>query len=386
MSYSKETIEKIFADVAKRINISDKLFNDADKEYKALGSWINKKTEEEMPGCVVQIYPQGSFALATVIKPISDEDDYDLDLVCEVNDATDFTARELKNKVVKPWLKGYKRTKTEIEEKRRCWHVEYEELPNFHMDVIPAVPKNLVEGTQIKITDKDEEQNTYSYIGSNPKGYVKWFLQQCNKSGSKTQRRVAIQDMAIQAPIKQTKQKSKLQQAVQLLKRHRDVMFEDDADNKPISIIVTTLAAQLYNGEDSIIETLLGFVNNVETYLFSTKKENGNFSIPNPSYAGEDFADKWGEHPERQRAFFVWIRQLKEDFNFEKLSMMDRVMMGKHIKKMFGSNTGNALFTQMGLMEAEAVRKKELKVDTKTGNISAFGMVAVPPIHHFGKV
>ena len=163
-------------------------------------------------------------------------------------------------------------------------------------------------------------------------------------------------------------------------------MFEKDADNKPISIIVTTLAAQLYNGEDSIIETLLGFVNNVEPYLFSTKKESGHFSIPNPSYEGEDFADKWVEHPERQRAFFAWIRQLKEDFNFENLRRMNRVTMGKHIKNIFGSNTGTALFEQMGFMEAEAVQKKEFKVDPKTGNISALGMVAVPSVHHFGKV
>ena len=47
-------------------------------------------------------------------------------------------------------------------------------------------------------------------VALNPKGYVKWFLQQCNKSGGKTQRRMSIQDMAIQEPIKQLKQKSEL--------------------------------------------------------------------------------------------------------------------------------------------------------------------------------
>jgi hypothetical protein len=35
--------------------------------------------------------------------------------------------------------------------------------------------------------------------------------------------------------------KTPLQQAVQILKRHRDMMFADDPEHKPISVIITTL-------------------------------------------------------------------------------------------------------------------------------------------------
>ena len=43
--------------------------------------------------------------------------------------------------------------------------------------------------------------------------------------------------------------KTPLQQGIQILKRHRDIMFVEDPDDKPISIIITTLAAHAYNNE-----------------------------------------------------------------------------------------------------------------------------------------
>lgn len=42
-----------------------------------------------------------------------------------------------------------------------------------------------------------------------------------------------------------------LQRIVQILKRHRDIMFNGDED-KPISIIITTLASRAYRGETNL--------------------------------------------------------------------------------------------------------------------------------------
>ena len=96
MAYTKDQIEAILNDLAYTINISDELFQNADDEYTALGKWIDKKTDEEETKYTVHIYPQGSFALGTVIKPISDEDDYDLDLVCQVENGTSLSCRTIK--------------------------------------------------------------------------------------------------------------------------------------------------------------------------------------------------------------------------------------------------------------------------------------------------
>ena len=390
MAYTKDQIETILSDLAAQINISDELFLAADEEYTALGKWIDKKTEEGSTPYTVYIYPQGSFALGTVIKPISDEDDYDLDLVCQVENGTELEAEELKCDVVKPWLTGYKKTKSDIAEKRRCWHVEYEDVPNFHMDVIPAIPRypSNADSTMINITDKDRNRDpVYEYQGSNPKGYVKWFFGRCRqRKVVSVNGKIMNYDMAQQEDLKQNKNKTKLQKAVQILKRHRDVMFENNSDNKPISIIITTLAGQIYNGESTILDTLLGFVDGVEGYLNSHKKEDGSYSIPNPSYAGEDFADKWKDHPERQTAFFAWLKQLKSDFDLQNMMNRDRVGMGNAIKKSFGAVSGAMVFGIRGLAEANAVKAGDVKVNTSTGNLTRKGTVTVPPSRHYGEV
>lgn len=389
MSYTKEQLERIFSDLAARINISDVLFKAADEEYTALGQWINKETENNDTKYNVLIYPQGSFALGTVIKPISDEDDYDLDLVCLVENDMSLDAKQLKFDVVKPWLTGYKKTKNDIEEKKRCWHLEYEDVPNFHMDVIPAIPQLPFkpDSTMICITDKDKYRfPVYKYQGSNPKGYVQWFFKCCRQKKVGNTNLEVMSEMARQEDLKQNKNKTQLQKAVQILKRHRDVMFKDDPDNKPISIIITTLAGQIYNGETTIIDTLLGFVERVSVYLDSSRKEDGSYSILNPICASENFADKWKEHPERQKAFFSWIEKLQCDFDLKNLMQQDRVTMGNIIKEAFGSTTGKAIFSQMGYEEANEVKDGIRKVDTATGNLSKTGIVTVPPSRHYGDV
>lgn len=77
--YSNEQLNEIYEKIVKAIDISDALFDSAEKEYIDLGNWVDAQTPEYK----ISIYPQGSFALGTVIKPIKDMDDYDLDLVCE---------------------------------------------------------------------------------------------------------------------------------------------------------------------------------------------------------------------------------------------------------------------------------------------------------------
>ncbi len=312
--YSKEELNALFEKIVENINISDSLFDNAEKEYTNLGQWIDSET----PDYKILIYPQGSFALGTVIKPISENDDYDLDLVCEFERQYNLSAKQIKRDVVGPLLSKYSKIKT-LEEKRRCWHVEYENIPNFHMDVIPAVNKS----SYIDITDHDEDIGRYDYIGSNPKGYIEWF----NKR--KLKRRTALYESYIaekrhitkfQAEVETIKEyifKTPLQKAIQLLKRHRDIMFEkDEASIKPVSIIITTIAAQLYNNEDNIVDTITAILNGAENYL-QTSKVNGEFHVDNPSYTGEkteNFADKWNEHPDRADAFFSWLENAKMVF------------------------------------------------------------------------
>lgn len=372
---TKEYIEKLLEKIAADLNITESQFDVAEAEYKNIGKWIDEST----PQYKIDIYPQGSFALGTVVKPIEREDEYDIDLVCEYQQQYGFEAKDLKASV-HSILSKYKKCE-KIEEKRRCWQIIYEHCRKFHLDVIPAINKQ----THIDITEKKDSD--YSYLGSNPKGYIEWFK---NKQKATYQR--IRECLHFQAKIEEVKEyhiKTPLQKAIQILKRHRDVMFLDDENNcKPISIIITTMAAQLYNHESSILETLTNILNYAEEYVRTAKNDKG-YYIENPSYTGEkkeNFADKWNEHPERATAYLRWIRKAKEDFDFSKLQQMALPELGLHIKKILGDKTGDRVFNAIAEETRKGIQDNKLKIDSKTGQISALGTIAIPRTHHHGKI
>lgn len=384
--YTKDQLNDLYERIVKTIDISNEMFDVAEKEYTDLGNWIDQAT----PQYKILIYSQGSFALGTVIKPIEDSEDYDLDLVCEFEQQYGLSARALKCEVVKPLLERYKKTKGDIENKRRCWHVEYEDIPNFHMDIIPAVNRR----SHIDITDHNEETDTYDYIGSNPLGYIEWF-----KNKKAERRKILLENYCLEhsatlkcsADIDEIKEyhlKTPLQKAIQILKRHRDIMFKDDTKLlKPISIIITTIAAELYRNEDNIVDTLTNILENAEAYI----KKNmigSKYHIDNPTYTGtekENFADKWNEHPERADAFFKWLKKAKTDLVDKRIYDMFRTQLAENFTHAFGATTTQRVFTDIAKEERAAIENQTKKIVTSTGAISSTGSVSIPRSHHYGK-
>lgn len=384
--YTKEQVNDLYERIVKTIDITEELFETAEKEYLDMGNWIDKQTPEYS----VSIYPQGSFALGTVVKPFDDRDDYDLDLVCEFEQQYSLSAEDLKCGVVKPLLERYKKIKGEIENKRRCWHVEYEDIPNFHMDIVPAINR----GSYIEITDHDEGSDTYGYVGNNPNAYVEWFNEkkaECRRVLYENYReeRRALKCSADIEEIKEYHLKTPLQKAIQLLKRHRDIMFIGDTKKrKPISIIITTIAAELYQNEDNIFDTLVNILKNAESYI----KQNmigTEYRINNPVYTGlkrENFAEKWNEHPERAEAFFQWLKRAQDDLVSERIFNLFRPQMADNLSRALGGKTIRQVFDKMADEDREAIESQTAKLSATTGIISYTGTIPVKRNHNHGEV
>lgn len=331
MAVSKNNLNRIFSQVVNDLDISEELFQRAERKYMDIARWL----EENIQKYDFEIYQQGSFALGTVTKPINDNDEYDLDLVCEIANASDLTADQLKSRSY-DWLNRYGKYER-LKEKTRCWQVLYSDSLQFHIDFLPSLPSpSGDEG--ILITDKDDTYKTYKYIGSNPKGYAAWFKEQMATQYALQERKIAIEKYA--ADIKRVPRyavKTPLQKAIQLLKRHRDILFKDDTDNvAPISIIITTLSAHAYNNEDNIYDALFSIINGMPHYI--SKLPDGTYSIKNPSCPTEDFAEKWNQHPERATAFFEWIEQVKLDLIENLISVDTSVQVGNLLKQSLGEN------------------------------------------------
>lgn len=315
-------------EIAQLLDISDSLFEEAERKYRAVGTWLG---EDGSPLSIYspQIYPQGSFLLGTVTRPLGDEDDFDLDLVFELIILKNTISQKRLKHLVGDRLKANEVYKHMLgEEGRRCWTLEYANSSRFHLDILPAVPDNefavLLEKqgvqqklatTSISLTDNTSpnyERIDFDWPSSNPKGYAAWFRERMIIQYTELRKNLAEALKADVDRVQSYRIKTPLQRCIQLLKRHRDIAFEHDKDNKPASIILTTLAANAYNNESDLGEALINIVNGMPSFITTS---NGVACVTNPVNPSENFADRWKDHPNREPNFRRWLKTLQSDVN-----------------------------------------------------------------------
>lgn len=241
---------------------------------------------------------------------------------------------------------------------RRCWTLNYAEQDGigFHMDILPSIPEYPTLymdcyrfSNAIAVTNKIDKSDAYNWTSSNPKDFAHWFFEKNRtifESIAQSKKQAIYENYRQDKLFSSLKDipdihvKTPLQRAIQLLKRHRDIRFcnQQNEKCKPISMIITSLAAQAYKNELTISDTIRNLIeilsrhaeqinpnfqyneSKVESiYPLITRKENGEWYIPNPINPQENFADKWHETENgithaRAKAFFQWIEWAKEDF------------------------------------------------------------------------
>jgi len=296
----------LLVNVAESLDIPDHLYENAVVEYEDVGNWLAIETSALAPYSPV-IYPQGSFLLGTVVRPIAHEDEYDIDLVCHLRITKQQTTQADLKKIVGDRLKKREDLRKKLGESRRCWNLTYPK--SFHMDVLPCIPNVERLPTGILLTDTELTR----WQKSNPTRYAAWFKDrmrvalELRKSILAESRRVNVE----QVPEWQVR--TPLQRVVQILKRHRDMYFNarQKLDFRPVSIILTTLAAKAYGNEEDLYECLEVILAKMAAGI---EKEGDKYVVRNPVEPDENFADKWNEKPERRAAFYSWLDAAQKDF------------------------------------------------------------------------
>lgn len=328
------------AELLEAIDVPPSAYEKAEARYKSVYKWLasaDAKSSLYSP----HVYSQGSFRLGTVIKPVAEDGDYDLDLGCRLRSGiykTTHTQKDLKT-LVRDDLEKYRETNgiiAPLEEKHRCWRLQYADEMNFHMDVVPSIPEEIEkrgmlkramltegfdEGLAQDVSDHagaitDNSSDNYDRIDpdwriSNSEGYALWFESRMRLAEILLEKKAEARLDEIPAHD----WKSPLQRVVQLLKWHRDQMYKDDPAAKPISVIITTLAAQAYNGEASVEEALENVLGKMGNLVRESEPR-----VPNPiNPENEDFADKWSnpDYAELnlESNFWTWLEKAKEHFS-----------------------------------------------------------------------
>ena len=366
MTDREKLLDNYLLNIAENLDISATMREKAERSYRAVGEWLGDcDTTSD-----VKIMPQGSFYLGTVIRPVSDADEYDIDLVCLLKNAAFMSEAEIK-KTVGDRLKQHRTYSAMLEsEGKRCWTLCYDE---FHMDILPCIPNNryYIEPylTEIKLTHKLDDGN-YIPKYSNPYKYHNWFEERMRTRLDEVRKDFSAKNQVEISKIPLYKVKTPLQRAIQLLKRHRDIMYEAlpeaRKNNAPISIIITTLAAHAYNNESSVYEALSNIVENMPKYI---ERVGDSFVIKNPVMPEENFADKWNEKPEKAQEFYRWLKSARTDILASPINAQGLHKVSESLEYCFGRNIVKRSFVDDGRATKIARDNKSLYADGLTGGL-----------------
>jgi len=422
MNSLQENINQGLDEWARKIDIPPHKYKLAEERFNRIKDHLEYGSYRNASIPPAKIYAQGSYRLGTIVRPLKDgeESDFDIDMVCEVQREKE-TGPELLKDDVGEEVQSYASQNglDTPKDKRCCWTLEY--APDgdgigFHVDVLPSVPdqelgiliseQNSSVGytafeytqTTIAITDKEKYRNPeYEWRSNNPDGYAKWFYGICQPGFTaeleRSQKQLILEVCAAiegsyryDSDVPNALLRTPLQRAIQVLKRHRDVRFagHPDEEFKPISMIITTLAAHLYVGQASLLTTtsmalerIVEMLSEHASLLENRAILNGNVSrlrliqrvgnkwyVPNPvnphypgdpDEKGENFADKWnrGNHA-RAKAFFQWVEWLKEDFRAI-LNVGTKTQLNEALATRFGSDAAKESIHKYGHLQTSVV-------------------------------
>ena len=387
-------IGTILGNIADELDISQELYDEMVEKYEHLGEWIKDDNEERFR-TDSEIYTQGSVRLGTMIKPVKEDCEYDVDLVYRRELAKSGVTQEELVQSAGDQLERYIAYRKdegldepELVRRRRCWALNYDGRlalyydGRFHMDVIPAIPddepiKYGIELADTAILITDREQHEWQH--SNPKGYAEWFRSREREVFDRQIVSMAAAKKVDIESIPAERVRTPLRRIVQILKRHRDIRYSGDPDDKPISIIITTLAASVYSNETELFSALMSVVRKMPD---AVQKTGGKWWIPNPVNPEENFGDRWNEYPQRAERFFEWLGLVEADLSAaeQKTGIAN---FSESLSPVFGGEVVRKSIERFGRSMDSAQQSGNLKMATGTGTLGSVG-ASIPKNTWFG--
>ncbi|KRN70248.1 nucleotidyltransferase domain-containing protein [Carnobacterium maltaromaticum] len=311
------------------------------------------KSIEEKSGLKISFYAQGSFATKTAIRPYKNGSDqaYDVDVICEVDIKKESISPEI--------LKEHFRNALEIsryasifEEYDKCFTIVFKEQDgiNFSIDIIPSVHEDdetvqvlmgitenptLVKSS-VAIPDTFGEGNIW--LTNNPKGYVEWFENEIQKFHNRylSEHRGTSYSASIEE-LPEGEFNNNLLNIIKILKRTRDVFYyRRKSDNKPSSIIITTIIGKLAknliptSNELDLLMQVVTQLQQIKTYPTNSMSERmgvtgyaisdiitrnmGQWILNNPANGKDNLLNSWNDDQSKSEDFFKWVDNLQDTF------------------------------------------------------------------------
>lgn len=311
--------DELLAIIAANLELDASRKQQMESAYRAVNDVLSRD-EEFFKNITINVYAQGSLLIGTTIKPLSGEE-FDLDIVLHIEDSyLKHTPAEIYDELYRV-LSNHETYKPLLEKKNRCVRINYNS--DFHMDVLPGCIIS-INNNRLMIS---EDERRISWSRTSPKEYAAWFkeIAERDKSSFLLQARynlmleakIETEDLPLDIYLK-----TPLQRTVQIVKRYRDLYYQNkDTSKTPSvsSIVLTTLLAQCHEGNFSIQEALKNAGQKLRKLADDYKIRNIKFAVYNPVDNHEDknkrenFTDSWED--KHYESFVGFAEDFREKLN-----------------------------------------------------------------------
>ncbi len=355
-------LDDLLGRICMRLQLSSLQHALAEQRYSAVGAWLEAESSPLAP-LGPKIYPQGSLRIGTTVRPLGREE-YDLDLVCEFEvDRQRIGHPVVLLDAVELRLKQHATYRPMVERKNRCIRLKY--ANEFHLDILPACSDRKSGPTCIVVPDR----GAMSWKPSNPIGYADWFESRAALAQAVLIERA--QPLPDQEPVEA---KAPLKLVVQLLKRWRDNAYTRTPELAPISIVLTTLAGQLYAGEQSVSVGLSQTLQGIRGILPATGER---LIVRNPANPAEDLSETWSQNPHAYRAFVDGLVEFDDVWQeVGRASGVDAC--ARLLERLFGEDATKEALREQAAIFTKARTEGRLSVGRNVGIVSGASSGAVP--------
>ena len=314
----------LLADVAIGVQLSQTDYKKAVQRYRTIDAWI-KRQESPLGDRVELLYPQGSMAIGATIASKLKTDEFDIDVVAQLDLPDEVSPRESLDLLCMA-IRGEQGSRyyRMTERKTRCVTINYSD--DMHLDVTPALRMRGTPERQSWIFHHPPEaiNEPGCRLVANPYGFAEWFKRETppdddfadffeeRSADYELRHRSAKADSEPVPPQEPPFRKSKSVIVLQLLKRWRNVQYESRQVRRPPSIMIAKLVADVANHTDRLSEELLLQAKHMRSVFCRSHSRGQCIHIVNPVCAEDVLTDRWPRSLQDQARFIFDLEDLVE--------------------------------------------------------------------------
>jgi hypothetical protein len=370
-----QPLDAILADIAINLQLPPGLHCQAGNRYDAVRRYVERKGSP-LENRVDRFYPQGSMAIDSTISTRGTDDEYDLDVVAELQispltppyEALDLLYRSLEDYPVQ-----------KVVRQTRCITLRYAD--RMHLDITPSarLPQSSERESHI-FHAKGRDTANHFHVPMNAWGFAARyqartplepsFANAFNRRlfeayGYAFKAEADVDEMPEQVPLVV---KNTATVALQLLKRFRNIAYSDYKGRIPPSVMMSHFAAEAAEPNIGLSDMVIRQARAITAAVRQASVRREKLLVRNPVFERDVFTDRWPENIEQQNEFAAKLTELADGLQAFRRGNHDIEDVQEWLRAQFGQRVASLSIKRFNERTGRAVRQASQSY-TKNGGL-----------------